>query len=299
MTEIALTLVQARLLDGLLAGGAPTVAECAARLGWPAVPLPEGVAGLPVTRFHLGSEFCETLLPTEIQLRQAVAAVGAAGLGVALATPVLSVAGMEALAGLLPHLPPGTEVIANDWGCVGLLRESRPDLVPVAGRLLCKMVKDPRLPSAEWTRLYPHGIHSGPFGAVLARMGVERIEMDAPPFARMEDFRSGRVRVSVHAPYGFSVKGRACRIGSLSAEPGDKFVSGQECRRECLIYVGTLSRGEAGDGDGTDLVTYQRGNTLFYRHSPAMTAAVDAAMAKGWIDRLILNGDWNENRRAH
>ncbi len=177
-----------------------------------------------------------------------------------------------------------------------MLRDARPDLCPVAGRLLCKMVKDPRLPSAEWTRLYPHGIHSGPFGAVLTQLGVQRIEMDVPPFADINDFRSDHARVSVHAPYGFSVKGRACRIGSLGQPPEGKFASDQDCRRECLSYVGDLSRGDAGTGD---LRTFQRGNTLFYRHSPSMNSALAAALAEGWIDRLILNGDWNENRRPH
>lgn len=296
MTDIALTLVQARLVDGLLDGGAPGVADCAIRLGWPPLSLPGGIADKAITRLHLGSEFCETLLPTGAQVRQSVAAAGAAGLGFALVTPVLSGHGIAALADLLPHLPPATEVIANDWGCVRLLRDTRPDLHPVAGRLLCKMVKDPRLPSAEWTRLYPHGIHSGPFGAVLTRLGIGRIEMDVPPFADIGDFRSDKARVSVHAPYGFSVKGRACRIGSLAQDAGAKFASGHDCRRECLIYAGSLSRDMTG---GADLATVQRGNTLFYRHSPAMLSALGAAMAEGWIDRLILNGDWNENRRAH
>ncbi|CUW39593.1 conserved protein of unknown function [Magnetospirillum sp. XM-1] len=296
MSGIALALTQAKELERLPANGPLRVADCAGALGWSAPPLPHGVEDEAVTRLHLGSEFCETLLPTETQLAQAAGWAAAAGLGFALLTPSLSDGGLAALAALLPHLPAGTEVVANDWGTLRLLRDHRPDLTPVAGRLLCKMVKDPRLPSAEWARLYPHGVHSGPFGAILERMGVQRIEMDVPPFAEAEDFRSSTARVAVHAPYGFSVKGRACRIGSLAQPPEGKFTAEQKCRRECLVYVGGLSRGDAGTGD---LPTFQRGNTVFYRHSPAMIAALSLALAEGWIDRLVLNGDWNENRRPH
>lgn len=296
MSEVALALVQAKALERLLENGPPRVADCAGMLGWPAPPLPNGVDGQTVARIHLGSEFCETLLPSEPQLGQALGLAEAAGLGFALLTPALSDSGLAALAALLPRLTRGTEVVANDWGTLRMLRDTRPDLIPVAGRLLCKMVKDPRLPSAEWARLYPHGVHSGPFGSVLAMMGISRIEMDVPPFADAGDFRSETARVSVHAPYGFSVKGRACRIGSLGQPPGGKFTSGQECRKECLVYVGGLSRGDAGAGD---LPTFQRGNTVFYRHSPSMISALSEALAEGWIDRLVLNGDWNENRRPH
>lgn len=296
MTGMALALTEARWLERLLGNGPLRVADCAGALGWPAAGLPEGMGDGTVSRIHLGSEFCETLLPSEAQLRQAVGQAEAAGLGFALATPVLSDRGLAALGLLLPHLAPGTEVVANDWGTLRLLRDARPDLMPSAGRLLCKMVKDPRLPSAEWTRLYPHGIHSGPFGGVLAQMRVGRIEMDVPPFAASGDLRSGGVLVSVHAPYGFSVKGRSCRIGSLNQPPPGKFATRPECRKECLIYAGGLSRGEAG---GADLPTFQRGNTVFYRHSPAMASALSEAVVAGWVDRLVLSGDWNENRRTH
>lgn len=290
---LALGLIESRHLDALLAQGRPSLDVCARILGWPAgMPRGEAVIG----RIHLGSEFCETLIPAAPQLRHARDLCEQHGLGLAVTASTLSDRGISALSPLLDLLPTGAELVVNDWGSARLARRERPDLGLSAGRLLCKMIKDPRLPSEEWGRLYPHGINSGSFAAVLEHLGIGRIEMDAPPFARPADFRAGSLRVGVHAGAGFSVKGRACRTGSLGQAPEDKFTSGQSCRRECLAYVDSLVRPAAGSDE---LHAFQRGNTLFYAHSPAMIAAVGEAVDEGWVDRLILMGDWNENRRSH
>ena len=86
---------------------------------------------------------------------------------------------------------------------------------------------------------------------------------------------------------GGSVKGRACRIGSLNLGDDRKFAIDGKCRRECLDYAATMTR------DGRDeLPTVQRGNALFYRHNEAMTAALNEAVAAGHVDRVITCGDW-------
>lgn len=293
--EVALSLVDPRSVDAVLAGGAPTVADCLDRLRLRDAAAFDGLGGHQVGRLQFGSEFCETLLPNPGQLRQVAAAAGLTGVALTLVTPIMSDAGIARLKALLPQLHPGSEVVANDWGTLRLLARERPDLVPIAGRMICKMVKDPRLPSAEWARLYPHGIHAGPFARVLTGLGVGRIEMDVPPFADIGDFRSTRFKVSAHAPFGFSVKGRACRIGSLNQPEEAKFATGHACRKECLTLVGELSRPELG---ANDLYTFQRGNTVFYRHSDGMGAAVGAAVRDGWIDRIVVAGDWHEAGRT-
>lgn len=252
--------------------------------------LDQVMAGAPApARLHLGGEFCETLMPSPLQLNRAIATAREHGAAVTLVTPVMSDAALAQLKRLLALLPDGSEVVGNDWGTLALLHRDHRHLSPVAGRLLCKMVKDPRLPSAEWARLYPHGVHSRQFRALLDRLGVRRIELDVPPFAAPEDFRSNGLAVSVHVPFGYSVKGRACRIGSLHQPDERKFMTGHACRKECLTWTATLSRAEAG---GLDLATVQRGNTLFYRHSEAMSEAVRAAAAQGWIDRVVVAGDF-------
>jgi hypothetical protein len=240
-----------------------------------------------ITRLQFGSEFCENLLPSPAQLRQMLKLAEAHGLAFSLVTPICSDRSIRRLRKLLALLPPRAEVVANDWGVLRLLHTDFPALAPVAGRLICKQVKDPRLPSAQWTQLYPHGIHAAPFIALLKRFGVGRVEMDVAPFAAAAELHSPQLAVSAHAPWGFAVKGRACRIGSLNLTDDKKFAIDGKCRRECLDYAATMTR------DGSDgLPTVQRGNALFYRHDEAMTAALNDAVNAGYVDRLIVSGDW-------
>ena len=243
-----------------------------------------------VTRVHFGSDFCDRLQPSPRQLQRAITVMRRHSLTLTLTTGILSDSKLTELRALLSLLDPASEVVANDWGTLRLLHTAFPKLVPIAGRLLCKMVKDPRLPSRQWTTLYPHGVHSISFCAALERLGVKRIEMDAPPFAAASEFQSPAMAVSIHVPYGFAAKGRMCWFGSLSEPDKEQFTVTPTCQRECLRYRAERSRPH---GSATDLATVQRGNTLMYRHSIAMAEAVSAAVRAGVVDRLIVSGDWH------
>lgn len=270
---------------------AATVGAFLAALGWPEPPLLDGAR---LSRLHYGNEFCEQLIPTRRELARVVALAGAAGLAVTLATPLVSDRGLDHIRRLLPLLPAGSEVVVNDLGVLRLARAFA-GLEPVAGRQLYKMVKDPRLPSARWARLNPPGAGTSALRELLARYGVRRLEMDVPPYARAADFPPDGLPLSVHAPYGYAVKGRVCRLGSLHHEDADKFAT-RPCRKECLTYACTLSREAVG---AHDLPTFMRGNTIFYRHNPEITRTLWELVERGAVDRIVIAGDWNESRGAH
>ena len=93
-----------------------------------------------------------------------------------------------------------TEVVVNDWGVLGLVR-AHPSLTPVLGRLLTRMLRDPRLPpdrleaEAPSTRaLQQSSVTSPPFQGLLRSFGVRRVELDI-----RWDARCGRFRV-FHLP---------------------------------------------------------------------------------------------------
>ncbi len=244
-----------------------------------------------ITRIHFGNEFCERLLPEMGILETALAD---SRFAVSLTLPALSDQGMKRVLPLLDSLPHGQEVIVNDWGALRLVRHSYPDLKPSAGRLLCKQIKDPRLPSAEWAGLYPSGIFSDPYAAFLMDYGISRMEVDMPPYAQAADLFDGKIRLSVHLGYGYVMKGRMCKIGSLNLPPAARFQPGHGCGRECLEYVEHTTRPTV-----SDLRSFQRGNTRFYAHDHDMWNAVRGAARAGRVDRLIIHGDWHEDRRPH
>ena len=85
---IAVSMVRPRALDRLCAGPPARAAFWSATLHDQA--LADWLAPLRPTRLHVGSEFCERLLPEPEQLERTLAEASAAGLAVCLLTPVAS-----------------------------------------------------------------------------------------------------------------------------------------------------------------------------------------------------------------
>jgi hypothetical protein len=287
-SEIAVALTDgrslARLADGARAGCLFDKLVLAPSL--------DGVTAHAVGRLHLGNEFCERLIPSVAVLRRAVALADAAGFKLTLATPSVPDAGLARLRRLFRLLPGDVEVVVNDYGVLRLLQREFPALEPVAGRQLCKAIKDPRLPSEQWARLNPGSADAPAFRDMLDRLGIRRIELDVPPYARPSDLRTGGPALSVHAPFGYAVRGRICRVGSLRFDGRGKFRPGLGCGKECLRYACRLTR--PADRRRSDLESFQRGNSIFYRHDAGMRQAMWRAVANGWIDRIVLAGDWRE-----
>lgn len=292
--EVGLSLSQpvslARLHD---LGPSPSLLSCLQRLGCPLDSLNTKAYDWPVTHIHLGNEFCDRLIPTPEELKKVTVKTQQQGLILTLVTPMLTDAGLRRLDKLLPELPDGTEVVINDWGTLQRLRTDYTALVPVLGRMLNKMIKDPRLPSAKWTQLHSYTSQQEHFQSLLRRFSIDQMEMDVPPFAKINQFMCAPMGLNVHLPYGYTFKGRMCRIGSLNQNDDGKFITAHACQKECLTYWVRTER--SGAELNAELYSFQRGNTQFYRHSEAMAAAIWGAIDKHMIRRLIFAGDWHEN----
>jgi hypothetical protein len=237
------------------------------------------------SHLYFGSEFCEHLFPEPQALGRAIAVAEKCGLTLVLATPIANdglVARILAAAGALP---PSAEILVNDWGVASAVRALQPDRRLVAGRQLAKMMKDPRVASPQWMKPYPSGYDAVTFRSVLTRLGIERIELDVPPFARPEIYSVAELAVSVWAPFAYVAKGRICKVGSLQQPAPEKFAPGRPCHQECL---GVLEMDAAPSASG--IVSYAKGNSLYYRHDAAMAQVVRTAIARGDITRLVLSG---------
>lgn len=242
---------------------------------------------LSLTHLYFGSEFCEHLLPSRRSLQIAMSAASRAGISFVLQTPVASPAVLRHLTDLLPLLPSDSEIVINDWGVAHLVRERFPALRGIAGRILCRMIKDPRLPGPDWAPQCRPGFDSPPLLGLFQRLGLEHMEIDVPMFPTDDTFARLPLPVGVHVPLSYVAKGRMCRIGSMSIRGPERFAVGRKCRKECLALGATTER----QGVEDQQATIHIGNTVFSRHSASMLLAVMRAAEEGEIRRLLAPGE--------
>lgn len=280
--EIALALVGPRQLAALERSESLKPADIATILGDLELldRLPEDGC---VTHLYFGSEFCEHLLPKPDELARAIAAAQRFRLTLVLATPAANDTLVERILELERSLPPKAEILVNDWGVAHQLHAEAPTRPLIAGRQMAKMIKDPRVPSSAWMKPYPSSYAQPGFGRLLKGFGMIHIELDVPPFAPPDLYVVPGFAVSVRVPYAYVAKGRLCKIGSLRQPRPEKFAPGRACHRECLGIVEKERQGSA-------IVSYARGNSLYYRHDATMTHAVRAATTAGSITRLVFSG---------
>lgn len=247
-------------------------------------------------RLYFGHEFCEHRIPDCQALELACAAAAERGLELTLVTPYVTDHGLGNLLHLfrfLDGLEAGTEVVVNDWGVLRVLRCNFPRLRPVLGRLLNKMIRDPRVAGsyagagvhAESAAVLRRSALTGTvYRSFLKSMGVERIELDNLIQGIDLDFRELELEGSLYYPYGCVTTGRACLMGSLGLPAGEKFRPQPGCRRQCRDYTATMSAPGVEQGDYTLL---HKGNTVFYRQGESLVKqALDVARRCG-IGRLV------------
>ncbi|WP_418647999.1 hypothetical protein ACNQFN_03745 [Thauera butanivorans] len=243
------------------------------------------LANFAPTHLYVGSEFCEHLLPGLRTWEKAITHAQAVQCRVSLLTPIASPQLIRNLGRLLPSIPDGSEVIVNDWGTAHFVHERFPALHLIAGRLLCRMMKDPRLGQAAQAAAFR--FDPRPLRAMFARLGIRRMEIDAPLSTDAGTFSTLPLPTSVHVPFACVAKGRMCRIGSSSIRGPERFAVGRKCRKECLKVSAQLERPSF--RDTRDI--YQIGNSIISRHSAAMSGVVKSAVEQGFISRIVVPGE--------
>jgi hypothetical protein len=237
------------------------------------------------THLYIGSEFCEHLLPGSQMLRKAIDCAQNLNCRVSLLTPIASPQVIRNLAELLPCLPDNSEVIVNDWGVGYFVRKHFAKIGLIAGRILCRMVKDPRLSQAGLATSF--SFDSRPLAPIFTRLGIGRMEIDVPLSVDSSTFSSFPMRTNVHIPFSCVAKGRMCRMGSSTVRGSERFAVGRMCKKECLKVSAELKRPNA----SAEPRTYQLGNTIISRHSKEIFGMVRAAVEEGFISRIVVPGE--------
>lgn len=258
---------------------------------------PPAAAGLTASRRYLGSEVCEQLMAPWAAMDVAVAACRARAMAVSVVLPPVGPRGARAALALLTRVAeaaPGTEIVANDWGVLAAAaRDER--LVPVLGRCLNRMLREPRLgdalgpaaPAAAREALGGGPWASAAFAKLRARLRIARIEIDVPPIPIAARCFPPDLPVSVWVPFGLVATGRMCLAASVhrgrQVLGAARFAPGpcrHECRQACVVLAAPRqARGPA--------ALTLAGNTAFYEHDPSLAGGALQMLADLPVDRVV------------
>lgn len=291
-------------LGGLEAGGFPgeTVWRVTPAAGTPEQWFGDAAAGHGgdrIGRIYWGSEFCETLIPGAWSTTRLAEGVRGQGLDWTLVTPYVTDSGLDRIGRLLDKLPRDLhpdEVVVNDWGVLRRLRRDHEQIRPVLGRLMNKMIRDPRVatqfddpraPKEAVDALRGFSISAGSYRSFLDDNNVGRVEVDNPLQGLAVDFSAQGMPASIYLPFGYVTTGRICLPGSLGLPPGEKFSHLGRCSRECGGTVLELKNTRSPFESDRGLTLYQRGNTIFYFQPPRQVEAGLEAAAGCGVDRVV------------
>ena len=232
---------------------------------------------------YFGTEFCEDLLPGEDEAESFCILARETGIEAILLTPVVTPSGLRQVARLLTGLERrgwSPTVTFNDWGVLKLLRESFPQLVRKAGRLINRGIRDPRLTQAAPNPGAMTDNKGDKLRSLLLRHGVTGVETDPDlDGLYLSSEASGLQRV-LHLPYTFAASGRNCLIKAevMDAEKSFSKGLGHGCSAPCRERCHPVKRAD------TEVPLWRAGNTLFYQVSKA---SAEVHMSR--CDRIVLH----------
>jgi len=240
------------------------------------------------SRLYFGHETCQRGLPSPGEVVEAAENSRKRKMDFTLVTPYVTERGLHTVTALFREMVRFNyrdEVVCNDWGVFYLLRREFPSLKPVLGRLLNKMLRDPRIsdhqgkyPEVFFQPCPPAGRH---MNEMLAAAGVKRAEADYPIPGFNRAYHSGKLKKSLYIPYGIITTGRICLLGSWGLQRGQKFrASTATCSGKCRHYRLFL-----GDAGGFQII--QSGNSVFYRQSEKMLQEGLSGAGDNAIDRIV------------
>lgn len=263
------------------------------------------------TRIYFGAEFCERLIPSIGECREVISRARDKGMDFSLVTPYVTDTGISRLRylfDLMACMDAPVEVIVNDWGVLGRLRNEYTGLAPVLGRLLTKQKRGPRikrllerrLPSKiirpkEPSRqgaviivaeklppdadLYYRGSNASSVPIIhglLKENNVRRIEIDNLLQGIYLDMGNSGISVSAYTPYAYISTTMFCQ--TIGCERKHKpFLRVRPCAKECRRYTFRLRHKSMPE----DIIL--KGNTQFYKNGLGSIRKLEQA----GIDRIV------------
>lgn len=256
------------------------------------------------TRLYVGSEFCQYRLPKANDLVRAYHKAVKAGFSFTFVTPYVTQAGLGQVRQLLAVLHEEAfknndtiEIVVNDWGVLFEVNQKYSHFQPVVGRLLNKMIRDPRVahlydredvPQKANAVLQTPAVSVPYFKRFLQTHHVNRIEFDnliqnmGSPLGE-EEFSS-----SLHIGFGVIASGRSCLVGTLHKPKEEKFKGEVKCKQQCRHYQVELvsTKEQLGTLPTRNI---QKGNSVFYQQTEELLVkGIQWALEKN-VNRIVVS----------
>ncbi|MBN2067368.1 MAG: hypothetical protein JW744_02780 [Candidatus Diapherotrites archaeon] len=236
-------------------------------------------------RIYFGQEFCERLLPSKKDLLKVKSFCSKKGISLSLVTPILTDAGLENALALSRLLLPEDEIIVNDYGLLHALQNPRPVLV--AGRLLNRQFRDPRIASFRgkvsdsfFMHLQQSHAASPEFQSFLLENSFARAELDNLLQGIGTDLSKSQLHASLYFPFVFVSLTRMCLSANCNSVSFQGKVGVFPCSRECQSFQFNLKSSFFPN----ELLLF--GNAVLFKNSALPKEPELLSMG---IDRLVTN----------
>ncbi|WP_096199298.1 hypothetical protein [Bacillus sp. FJAT-45350] len=247
--------------------------------------LNETIGELQPKRVYFGSEFCQYRLCDEDELIEAFEVTHQNGLQFSFAAPYLPQSGMKSLERLLNHLANyiqenypevEVEIICNDWGVLHFIKTYHGHIfTPVLGRLLNKMIRDPRVtqhynredaPKLANSQFKQSSYTVHYYRDFVKSAGVQLIEFDNTSQGLELEEGFSDFQIAIHFNYGCIATGRTCLVGSLHVEQSEKFRGHIACKQQCRQYTAEMINKHPRINSLQNRV-FQKGNSVFFQQN--------------------------------
>lgn len=228
---------------------------------------------------YFGQETCENLIPSLKHLQEAVEFCRKNEYQFTFVTPYTGPKGIERLRKLFDFLNTEAkecEVVVNDFGVLQLLITEFKNLIPVMGRLLNKMKRDPRFSLSGYDiantdiknikkveenqeeAIKASAYELSIYQEFLRENGIERVGIDAlSQYLDSKTIKKWGFPVDLYWPWTYVTSSRSC-VTAAHTQPGkESHPTDEPCRFQCRKYDFTFR------SDKKMLPTVFRGNAVW------------------------------------
>jgi len=221
-------------------------------------------------RIYFGTEFCGKLIPKNKDIKKITNSTKKTPL--TFVTPWCTDNNINTLSKILPILPTNAEVVFNDWGLLKLIKKYK--LIPILGRLLVSIKRDPRFNKNSKLPEYfkQSNINNPFFQEFLIKHGINRIELDN--VIQGYNFKlKNKFKTSMYYPFVYITTSRKCIVSNVDSKNKIKL---EKCNFECKNYTFSANL------EQYNSKIILKGNSQFY-----VNKNMPSSLSKWKVNRLV------------